>query len=256
VAIATPVAQLVAFDRNIRDGALFAPLKASPSTQLRTGMKRTLLSILLMGTVPSYAGIIAYADGVASGGCSDCTSAGIFDPFGLGPNADLTGREFRIIFEISDAALATIPHVASGGFIRYQVPEDAGYLSAAVVINGGRYDLLSTDVGMVMPYFQYGPDGSFGAHFQDEDVSYLGPDTLFQYDHLSGGGNGTATFMSRQYQFPDGDVDSRITNWNSNFRGEIGAFTILPHTKVSEPGSLVLFGAGLLALLTRRSRRA
>ena len=114
-------------------------------------MKSLLPWLLLAAALPSNAGLIAFADGQATGGCSDCNGTGLFDPFGLGPAADLTGMSFRVIFDISDAALAVTPYVTPSGALRYEPPQAPGYITASIVINGVEYELPANPGAVVMP---------------------------------------------------------------------------------------------------------
>jgi hypothetical protein len=211
-------------------------------------MKRLIPCLLLIAAVPSHAGLIAFADGVVTAGCSDCDGAGIFDPFGVGPAADLANVSFRVIYEISDAALAIAPRVTSSGSIRWDLPEDAGYLTASLEIANQRYTLPQDDIGMVMPFFGYQADGNFFAHFQNEDAA----GSAFTYGHLSATGNGSVYFNTFREVFEsDGTHHS---DWQTSLSGNIGAFTIQPED-VPEPGTLALLGTALLGLMVSRRRR-
>jgi hypothetical protein len=214
-------------------------------------MKRLIAWLLLTAATaaPSHAGLIAFADGVATGGCNDCGGVGIFDPFGLGPAADLANVSFRVIYEISDAALATAPRVTSSGSIRWDLPEDTGYLTASLEIANTRYTLPQDDFGVVMPYFEYLPDGNFSAHFQNERMA----DSAFTYSHLSATGNGSVFFKTWRDVFEPGGTNR--SDWRTSLFGNIGAFTIQP-TNVPEPGTLALLGTALLGLALSRRRKA
>jgi hypothetical protein len=218
----------------------------------RNAMKSLLPWLLLAAALPANAGFMAFADGKATAGCSDCTGAGLFDPFGLGPAADLTGMDFRVIFDISDAALAVTPYVTPSGALRYEPPEAPGYITASIIINGVRYELPADPGAVVMPIFEIATDGSFGAHFQNEHVSATpSGDPSYTYSHLSAFGSETAYFGSFQDVFSGG---THTTPWQTFLSGNIGAFTFQPSV-VPEPGTLVLLASGLLGLLFARRRR-
>ena len=213
-------------------------------------MKSLFPWLLLAAALPSNAGLIAFADGQATAGCSDCTGTGLFDPFGLGPAADLTGTNFRIIFDISDAALATTPYVTPSGALRYEPPQAPGYLTASIVINGVRYELPADPGAVVMPAFEFTADGSFDGFFQNEHVSGPHDDYSYTYSSLNGYGSATAYFGSSQDIFSGG---THTTTWQTFVAGSIGAFTVEP-ASVPEPGTLALLMIGLLGYALHRRK--
>jgi hypothetical protein len=216
-------------------------------------MKSLLPWLLLAAALPSNAGLLAFADGQATAGCSDCNATGLFDPFGLGPAADLTGMNFRVIFDISDAALAVTPYVTPSGALRYEPPQSPGYITASIVINGVRYELPADPGAVVMPGFEFTTDGSFDGFFQNEHVN--GPasgDYSYTYNSLNAYGSATANFGSFQDIFAGG---THTTSWQTFLAGNIGAFTI-QNSSVPEPGTLALLMSGLLGFALRRRKRS